>query len=67
MLAITRRGPVLPTAFTNNMDSFFFFLFRLHFTFPHMDRNRKRVTQKVAWTKETLEMTIKAVRSGGKT
>jgi hypothetical protein len=30
-----------------------------------MARNRKRVTQKAAWTKETLEMGIKAVRNGG--
>ena len=30
-----------------------------------MARNRKRVTQKAAWMKETLEMTIKAIWNGG--
>ena len=30
-----------------------------------MTGDRKRVTQKAAWTKETLEMGIKAVRNGG--
>jgi len=33
--------------------------------FLQMAQNIKRVTQKAAWTKETLEMTIKAVRNGG--
>jgi hypothetical protein len=33
--------------------------------FLQMAQNRKRVTQKAAWTKETLEMTIKAIRNGG--
>jgi hypothetical protein len=33
--------------------------------FLQMAQNIKGVTQKTAWTKETLEMTIKAVRNGG--
>lgn len=33
--------------------------------FLQMALNRKRVTQKAAWTKETLEMTIKAIQNDG--
>jgi hypothetical protein len=54
--AITRRGPVLPTSIANNRDRFVFFIPTALYVFEYgPEFKKKKVTQKVAWTKETLE------------